>query len=183
MKRTIGILISFCLVMVVGCTQARYFTSSDPGYIPCYTPNENCKLVSFKPGLEPAGFNGVKWETELSTLGEMKLYRKEPSHGGISFYVKPGDAYKLRNGKLLPIYYGFWNDKFYVGVVKTEQVSDWEALKEAVFEKYGAGAKPFSNQEEYLWIGKDVTMSLRYDAYAKTGLYYMRSHTMEKQMD
>ena len=181
MKRMIGILISFSLVMAMGCTQARYFASSDTSYIPCYTPNANCKLVGFKPGLEPAGFNGVKWETELSTLGEMKLYKKD--YGSINFYLRPGDAYKLRNGKPVPIYYGFWRNKFYAGVVKTEGVSDWEALKESVFEKYGVGAKPFSNQEEYLWIGKDVTMSLRYDAYAKTGLYYMRSHTMQKQMD
>ncbi len=183
MNRLIGILISFSLVMAMGCAETRYFTSSDTSYIPTYLPNENCKLVSFKPGLEPAGFNGVKWETELSILGEMKLYRKEPSHGGIVFYLKTGDAYKLRNGKLVPIYYGFWRSKFYVGVVKTEQVSDWEALKESVFEKYGVGAKPFSNQEEYLWIGKDVTMALRYDRYSKAGLYYIRSHTMEKKMN
>jgi len=181
MNRLTGILISFSLVMAVGCTQTRYFTSSDTSYIPVYSPNENCKLVGFKPGLEPAGFNGVKWETELSTLGEMKLYGKD--YGNVNFYLRPGDAYKLRNGKPVPIYYGFWRNKFYAGVVKTEGVSDWEALKESVFEKYGVGAKPFSNQEEYLWIGKDVTMSLRYDAYAKTGLYYMRSHTMQKQMD
>jgi hypothetical protein len=183
MNRSIGILIFVSLVMAMGCTQTRYFTSSDTSYIPVYSPNENCKLVSFKPGLEPAGFNGVKWETELSSLGEMKLYRKEPSHGGISFYLRAGDTYKIRNGKLLPIYYGFWRNKFYVGVVRTEQVSDWEALKESVFEKYGVGAKPFSNQEEYLWVGKDATMALRYDGNSKSGIYYIRSHTMEKKKD
>jgi hypothetical protein len=181
MKTLIGILVCFSLVMGMGCTASRYYLSSDTSYIPSYTPNENCKLVGFKPGLEPAGFNGVKWETELATLGEMKLYRKD--YGDINFYLRTGDAYKLRNGKLVPIYYGFRKDKFYVGVVKTEQVSDWEALKESVFEKYGVGAKPFNNQEEYLWIGKDVTMSLRYDRYSKGGLYYIRSHTMEKQMN
>jgi hypothetical protein len=183
MKKLIGILISFSLLMVLGCAESNYYLSSDPSYIPTYVPNENSKLVGFKPGLEPAGFNSVKWETELSTLKEMKLYSKESNRGGTNFYLRAGDAYKLRNGKLLPIYYGFWNDKFYVGVVKTEQVSDWEALKESVFEKYGVGAKPFNNQEEYLWIGKDATMALRYDRYSKTGTYYIRSHTMEKQMN
>jgi len=183
MKKLIGILISFSLVMAMGCTQTRYFTSSDTSYIPVYSRNENCNLVGFKPGLEPAGFNGVKWETELPTLKEMKLYKKEPSQGGVNFYLKAGDEYKLRNGKLLPIYYGFWKDKFYVGVVKTEEASDWEALKESVFEKYGVGAKPFNNQEEYLWIGKDATMALRYDRYLKMGTYYIRFHKMEKQMN
>jgi len=174
MKRFIGILISLSVVTIIGC-------AGNTG-IQSYTPNENCKLVSFKPSLEPAGFNGINWETQLSTLKEMKLYRKESSHGGINFYLRASDGYRLKSGKLIPIQYGFWREKFYVGMVITEQVSDWDALKESVFEKYGVGAKPFSNQEEYLWIGKDVTMALRYDENLKKGTYYIRSHSMEKQM-
>jgi hypothetical protein len=175
MKKLIGVLIFFFLVTAMGCAHNTAF--------PVYTPNENCKLVSFKPGLEPGGFNGIKWETEVLTLKEMKSYRKDSSHGGIDFYLKAGDGYKLKNGKLIPIQYGFWRGKFYVGMVMTEQASDWDALKESVFEKYGVGAKPFSNQEEYLWIGKDVTMGLRYISYSKMGTYYIRSHSMEKQMN
>jgi hypothetical protein len=173
MKTLIGILLSFSLVMAMGCTH----------HIPVYSPNENCKLVSFKPGLEPQGFNGIKWETPLLTLNEMKPYRKESSHGGIDFYLRRGDGYKLKNGKLLPIQYGFWRGKFYVGLVMTEQASDWEALKESVFEKFGVGAKPFTNQEEYLWIGKNATMALRFDGLLRMGTYYIRSHSMEKQMN
>ncbi len=170
MKRFIGILIFLSVVMIMGCASTG---------IQSYTPNENSKLVGFKPGLEPAGINGIKWEAELSTLKEMKLYTKESD---VSFYSRADDTYKLKSGRVIPIYYGFWKDKFYVGVVKTKQVSDWEALKESVFEKYGAGAKPFSNQEEYLWVGKDATMALRYDNNSKSGTYYIRSHTMEKKM-
>ena len=163
MKTLIGILLSFSLVMAVGCTH----------HIPVYSSNENCKLVSFKPGLEPQGFNGIKWETELLTLDRMKPYRKELSHGGIDFYLRAGDGYKLKDGKLLPIQYGFWKGKFYVGLVMTEQASDWDALKESVFEKFGAGAKPFTNQEEYLWIGKNATMALRFDELLRMGTYYI----------
>jgi hypothetical protein len=132
--------------------------------------------------LEPRGFNGIKWETEVSTLTEMKSYRKDPSHGGIYFYLKAGDGYKLKSGKLIPIQYGFWQGKFYIAVVTTEQVSDWEALKQSVFETFGVGAKPFINKEEYLWTGKDVTMALLYDGDSKKGTYYIRSHSMEKRM-
>jgi len=174
MKKFVGIFISFALVTAMGCA------GNTP--IPRYTPNENCRLVGFKPGLEPRGFNGIKWETELSTLKEMKSYRKDLSHGGIYFYLKAGDGYKLKSGKLIPIQYGFWREKFYIGMVMTEQVSDFEALKESVFERFGVGAKPFTNKEEYLWIGKDVTMALRYDEHLRKGTYYIRSHSMEKQM-
>ncbi len=174
MKTFIGILLSFSLVMAMGCATH---------HIPVYTTNQNCKPVGFKPGLEPQGFNGVKWETELLTLDRMKPYRKELSHGGIDFYLRTGDGYKLKNGKLLPVQYGFWRGKFYVGLVMTEQASDWDALKESVFEKFGVGAKPFTNQEEYLWIGKNATMALRFDGPLKMGTYYIRSHSMEKQMN
>ena len=174
MKSLVGILILFSLVTAMGCAS----------YTPCpvYTVNENCRLVSFKASLEPKGFNGIKWETELSSLTEMKAYRKDPSHGGIHFYLKAGDGYKLKSGKLIPIQYGFWQGKFYIGMVMTDQVSDFEALKESVFEKFGVGAKPFINKEEYLWIGKDATMALRYDENLRKGTYYIRSHSMEKRM-
>ncbi|MFB3885481.1 MAG: hypothetical protein ACE144_09655 [Thermodesulfobacteriota bacterium] len=173
MKRLIGILLSFSFVMAMGCAYHE---------IPVYSSNQNCKPVTFSPGLEPQGFNGVKWETELSSLDRMKFCRKESSHGGIDFYLRAGDGFKLKNGKVLPIQYGFWRGRFYVGLVTTEQASDWNALKEAVFEKFGVGAKPFTNQEEYLWIGKNATMALRYDGLLKMGTYYIRSHSMEKQM-
>ncbi len=173
MKRSIGILIFLAVVTILGC-------ASNTG-VQRYTLNENCRLVGFKPGLEPGGFSGIKWETELSTLTEMKSYRKDPSHGGIYFYLRGSDGYKLKSGKLIPIQYGFWKEKFYIGLVVTEQ-ADWEALKESVFEKFGVGAKPFSNKDEYLWIGKDATMALRYDENLKKGFYYIRSHSMEKQM-
>ena len=172
MKTLIGILVSLSVVTMVGC-------AGNTG-IQTYIPNENSKLVGFKPGLEPAGVNGIKWETQLSALKEMKLYVKESD---VSFYSRAGDEYKLKSGKLIPLYYGFREDQFYVGVVKTKDISDWEALKETVFEKYGVGAKPFSNQEEYLWVGKDTTMALRYDRNSKSGIYYIRSHTMEKKMN
>ncbi len=174
MKTLIGILLSFSLVVAMGCAAHQ---------LPVYTPNENCKLVGFRPGLEPQGFNGIKWETELSTLDQMKHYRKDSTHGGIDFYLRAGDGYKLKSGKVLPIQYGFWREKFYVGLVMTEKASDWDALKESVFEKFGVGAKPFTNQEEYLWIGKNATMALRFDTLIKMGTYYIRSHTMEKKMN
>jgi hypothetical protein len=176
MKRLIGILILFPLAMAMGC--ARYSHNT-----PVYLANENCKLVSFKPGLEPEGFNGIKWETQLSTLKGMQHNSKDLSYGGIDFYLRTGDEYKLKNGKLIPIRYGFWRGKFYVGVVTFEQVSDFDALKESVFKEYGVGAKPFCNKEEYLWIGKNATMALRYDEHLGRGVYYIRSHSMEKQMN
>jgi hypothetical protein len=51
-----------------------------------------------------------------------------------------------------------------------------------VFDKFGEGAKPFANREEYLWLGRNALMSLQYDDVSKMGTYYIRCCSMEKQM-
>jgi hypothetical protein len=183
MKRLILILISLSFVTVTGCGPAVHNDSSIyKSDIPVYIPNKKAKLVGFN-GSEPQGFNGIKWETQLSSLGSMKRYRKEQSYGGIEYYVKGKDVFKLGNGKLVTPQYGFLKEKFYVGLVTTQGLSDWNGLKEVVFSKFGVGAKPFTNVEEYLWVGKNATMALRYDELSQEGLYYIRSDSMLKKVE
>ena len=185
MKRILGILISFSVVMVTGCGSWGGFgsnSSAQKADIPVYVPNEKARLVRFS-GSEPEGFNGINWETKLSTVAGMKHYRTDQSAGGIEFYLKKGDGFPLGNGKPAPVQYGFWREKFYVGMVTTGGLTDWNSLKETVFSKFGVGAKPFSNKEEYLWVGKVAVMALRYDENSKMGTFYIRSESMEKQME
>jgi len=175
MKKLTLILCAFSLAAVFGCAAVA------PD-CPTYVANPNCKLVSFRPGAEPGGYNGIKWETKLSALERMKHYRTDPSFGGVDFYIREGDTFKLVNGKDKVVYYGFWKEKFYVAVVQTKGLEEWNALKETVFKKYGEGAKPFLNQEEYLWDGKNADMVLRYNENFKTGTYYIRSLSVSKQI-
>ena len=181
MKRLLGMLILVSFVMVTGCSQFRNFLGEE--FPPVYLPNENAKLVSFQPGQEPDGFNGIKWETDVSTLEGMIPYRQDLSHGGIDFYLKQKDTFKLGNGKLHTIQYGFWRGRFYTGMVTTEGLANFNALKEGVFSKFGAGAKPFRNKDEFLWVGKDAVMALRYDEFSKSGMFYIRSDLMAKKME
>lgn len=175
MKKLIIILFGFSLIAAFGCATPK-------SECPVYVPNQNCKQVSFKPGSEPAGYNGIKWETKLSTLERMKHYRTDLSHRGIKFYVRESDTFKLENGKHKIVQYGFWREKFYAVVVSTKGSEEWIALKEAVFKKFGEGSKPFLNQEEYLWLGKNAVMVLRYDDNSTLGTYYIRSELVAKQM-
>jgi hypothetical protein len=184
MKKLIGFLISFCLAITVGCSGELFnnfsFWKSD---VPVYLPDENSKLVRFEPGSEPEGFNGIKWEAKLSSLEGLKHYRTDSSYGGIEFYLKEGDTFKLGNGKLIPVEYGFWRGKFYVGMVITKGLPDWNALKEAVFNQFGEGAKSFRNKEWYLWLGENAVMALRYSETSDIGIFYIRSDSMAKQME
>lgn len=175
MKKLLVILCAFSLVAAFGCATSK---SESPAYV----TNPNAKLVSFRVGTEPDGYNGIRWETKLSTLQKMKHMRTDPHHGGIEFYAREGDTFILENGRNKPVQYGFWKEKFYVAVVTTKGPEEFNALKDAVFKKFGVGAKPFMNREEYLWVGKNVIMSLKYDENTKFGDYYIRSESMAKKM-
>jgi len=96
MKKLVIILFAFSLLVVLGCATSK-------NECPVYVANPNCKLVSFKPGSEPEGYNGIKWETKLSALERMKHIRTDPTHGGIEFYVRQGDTFKLENEKHKPV--------------------------------------------------------------------------------
>ncbi len=148
-----------------------------------FVPNEGAEIVSFRPGSEPDGFGGVKWGSEVSTQNGMLHYRFDPSHGGIEFFIKPSEPFRLGNAKLATVQYGFWKGKFYVGMVTMNGLSNWSAVKAAVFEKYGTGAKPFSNKEEYIWFGDDAVMALRYDDESKSGVFYIRSDALKQKME
>lgn len=167
------VLILFFLWSFVGCAVH---------HLPLYLPNEDAKLISFKPDSEPGGFGDIRWETDFSTLSGMKHYRTDPSYGGIEFYFKEREKLKTEKGKYKTIQYGFWKGKFYVGMITTRGISNWNALKEDVFGKFGEGAKPFINKEEYLWVGEKVMMALQYDEISKAGVYYLRSDVLRKKM-
>jgi hypothetical protein len=177
MQKILGILLVCFIAVVTGCAGPN--SSAQKGCV--YVPNEQARLVTFK-GTEPDGFNSIKWQTMVSQVEGLKFYRTDYSAGGIDFYHKDQVGFLLPNGKVAPAQYGFWRDKFYVGMVTTQGLADWNLLKEAAFNRFGVGAKPFLNKEEYLWVGKVTVMALRYDERQKMGTLYIRYEPMEKEM-
>ena len=145
-------------------------------------PDENAERVGFQPGSEPYGLGGIPWGTDISTLQGMEHYRTDTSYGGIEFYLRKGEALRIGGETFQKVQYGFWGGKFYVGMIKTDGVADWNALKKAISKHYGEGAKAFKNREEYLWTGEDVIIALRYDEDVKMGLFYIRSESIRSQM-
>ncbi len=144
-------------------------------------PNENTERVSFQPGSEPYGLGGIPWRTDISTLQGMEHYRTDTSYGGIEFYIRKGEALRIGGETFQKVQYGFFGGKFYVGMIKTDGVAHWNALKKAIFKHYGEGAKLLKNREEYLWTGEGVIMALRYDEDMKMGLFYIRSESIRDQ--
>jgi hypothetical protein len=169
----------FVLTILLVFISAGCVTSKKDYQLPY--PDENAERVSFQPGSEPYGLGGIPWGTDISTLQGMEHYRTDKSYGGIEFYLRKGEALRISGETFQKVQYGFWGGKFYVGMIKTDGVADWNALKKAILKHYGEGAKVFKNREEYLWTGEDVTIALRYDEDAKMGLFYIRSESVRSQ--
>ena len=167
--------IPIVISVLVGCA-----TEKKPYDLPY--PNEKAERVGFQSGPEPYGLGGISWGTDLSVLRGMGHYRTDKSHGGIEFYIRKGEALRIGGETFEKVQYGFWNGKFYVGMIRVSGQARWSALKKAIFTHYGEGAKPFRNREEFLWTGQDVTMALRWDEENETGLFYVRSESLRHQM-
>ncbi len=169
-------LVAFLILLIglIGCA------AEAPYQLPYL--NENAKLTGFQSGVEPYGFGGIEWETNLSNVKGLTYYRTDVSHGGIDFYRRKGERLKIGGEIFEKVQYGFWNGKFYVGMIKTDGLARWNVLKKAILTHYGEGTKPFRNREEYLWSGEAVIMALRYDEEEKRGLFYIRSESLRKKM-
>ncbi|HRR96865.1 MAG TPA: hypothetical protein P5150_09090 [Candidatus Ratteibacteria bacterium] len=90
-----------------------------------------------KKGTEPDGFRGIKWETDISTLPDMKYFKTDPSFGGMKGYIRKGDKLQIGAAKLKRIEYDFWHGKFLGVLISTKGHTNWYSLKDAVFEKFG----------------------------------------------
>src|SRR5262245_11348985 len=99
------------------------------------------------------GFRGIKWGTEFSTVeSQMEYVRTDPSFGGIKFYRRLGDELKIGGADLVSIQYAFWQDKFCGVVIVIEGFTNFTAVKDAAFERYGPGRQPNRYIQRYYWL-------------------------------
>jgi hypothetical protein len=127
----------------------------------------------FKSGGEPDGFGDIKWETELSTLKDMKLSRVDPSYGGIHVYLSLGEPPRIGKVELNKVEFLFWKGKLIGVSIIAEGASECQSLKEAVFDVFGKGNKPYAEQDYFVWDGKIILMSLEFFLDGKGALFRM----------
>jgi hypothetical protein len=144
------------------------------------TPTPQSDLLALKEGA--GGFRGLKWGTEFSTVKDSMIYLKtDPSHGGIKKYSKKDDDLKIAGATLESIEYGFWQDKLCSVDIKFKGYVNFTSLKDATFEKFGAGQKPNRFMEQYIWTGEITGMILEYKEILNKGYLLMFSNEINEQ--
>ena len=157
------------LIVVLSCLLISSFAFAEWG-------------IGEKPGTEPDGFRGIKWGTSIDSLAGMKYYRTDPSYGGIQVYTKSNEDLKIGAANLEEVEYSFWQGRFCSGRIYTVGSTNWYGLKEATFEKFGAGYQDNKYIEDFFWDGPRTVMLLKYSEVTEQGYLVMISVVIEKQI-
>ncbi|MBN1446272.1 MAG: hypothetical protein JW957_09255 [Candidatus Omnitrophica bacterium] len=141
------------------------------------------EVTGFKENSEPDGFREITWGTDLKTLTDMEYSRTDPSFGGIKTYTRKDDLLMLGPSKIEKIEYCFWQEKFCNVWLYTKGLENWDKLKTAFFEKFGAGFQANKYNENHLWFGDITKIRIEYNARTEQGTIVLLSSEAFKQME
>jgi hypothetical protein len=128
---------------------------------------------SFKPGTEPDGFRGLKWQTNIATLDPLHTMEVIEILGPFIYYKKNKEDLYLVTVKLDNIIYEFWNGKFSGVIIKVRGNNQFQILKDYVFTRFGPGQRSKVleqlNVDDFYYNGIKTRMYLKYSDIDRTG--------------
>ena len=162
----LGVMIAWAVILLSAMTlpaQDRMFTYN----------------YSFKPGSEPDGFRGLKWQTDIATLDPLHTMEVIEIFGPFVYYKKNKEDLQLVTVKLNNIIYEFWNGKFSGVIIKVKGNDQFQILKEYVFARFGPGQRSKVleqlNVQDFYYNGIKTRMYLKYSDIDYTGELSMYS--------
>jgi hypothetical protein len=129
---------------------------------------------------EPDGFRGIKWGTKIENLNDMKFLGKALNKDR-TLYTTDNDKLQIGGAKLKRIIYFFWKGKFSGVFIRAKGIENWEALKQAVFAKFG---ESWQENQPYIWLGtppEGTNMLLSYNEDSENISFTMYSVRLEKE--
>ena len=128
---------------------------------------------SFKPGSEPDGFRGLKWQTNIATLDPLHTMEVIAIVGPLVYYKKNKEDLYLVTVKLDDIIYEFWNGKFSGVIIRVKGNNQFQVLKDYVFARFGPGHRSKVleklNVQDFYYNGVKTRMYLKYSDIDRTG--------------
>jgi hypothetical protein len=118
------------------------------------------------------GFRGLKWGVNIRDVNDPNMVLLEENKE-LTTYRRAADQLSIGNAKLSKITYMCYEDRFCAVLLKTEQLSNFNYLKDAVFAYYGEGYKPNRFIDAWYWGSKfpkgarDVLMILEYNEFSE----------------
>jgi hypothetical protein len=134
---------------------------------------------TFKPGTEPDGFRGIKWQTNIDALDPLHTMEVIAVVGPFTYYKKNKEDLHLVNVKLNDIVYEFWNGRFSGVIIKVKGERQFQILKDYCFARFGHGQRSKILQQmhvqDFYYNGVKTRMYLKYTDLDHTGELSMYS--------
>ncbi len=145
---------------------------------------------TFKPGTEPDGFRGLKWQTDIATLDPLHTMKVIEIMGPFAYYKKKKEDQQLVTVKLDDVIYEFWNGKFSGVIIKVRGNNQCQVLKDYVFARFGPGQRSKAleqmNAQDFYYNGIRTRMYLRFtdmDRIGELGMYSIAILSRQQQRD
>lgn len=123
---------------------------------------------SSKPRLDPDGFRGIKWGTEISTLKDLeKVKQDKSSDSDLVWYIRKEDTLAIGEAKLKNIFYSFWLGNFESVWIDFKGEDNFEAIKKELVEQFG---KPLSSEGIMKKMGERTGREL--SPTERAGIFY-----------
>jgi len=149
------------------------------GATPAAQPKMFTYNYTFRPGSEPDGFRGIKWQTDIATLDPLHTMEILEIMGPFTYYQKNMEDLHYGTADLESIIYEFWNGKFSGVVIKAKGENQFQKLKDYCFARYGEGQRSTvyaqMQVQDFYYNGVKTRMYLRYSDIDRMGELSMYS--------
>jgi hypothetical protein len=134
---------------------------------------------TFKPGTEPDGFRGLKWQTNIATLDPLHTMEVIEIIGPFFYYKKNKENLQYGTADLEDIIYEFWHGKFSGVMLRVRGERQFQKLKDYCFARFGPGQRSDTyarlDVQDFYYNGVRTRMSLKYSDFDRTGELAMYS--------
>ena len=133
-----------------------------------------------QPEIRWSGFRDLNWAIGRSTLGRLTEVESGTGREEIKEYVRANEDLKMGKARLDSIVYAFWRHKLYAVTIRAAGHTNYLALRNEVFNRFGIGHKSDQNRELYLWSDSYSDRMLKYVDADQSGLFWMRSKELNR---
>jgi len=127
-------------------------------------------------------FRDLRWGTQISAIKGLEKVPDPDRQDGVAEYLLKKENIKFGQAALSSIHCEFWRDRLYMVTIRTENQSNFAALRDEVFRLFGKGLRVDQAFERYLWTTVPNDMMLQYSKDGQQGLLWIRSSEIDRKL-
>ena len=131
--------------------------------------------------LRKDGFGDLQWGRKVSSVDGLKKKKTVSDLDDVVEFLRPKDLFQVGDTAPVTVNYAFWRDQLYTVTLWTKGYSNFTAMRDAVFKKFGPGIQNDSTRERYLWSVALSDIMLDYIQDGRYGMLWLRSKELDHQ--